>query len=115
MYNMNLNAASVMLAGFLLLMVSCNRNNHREVDEPTFVELKTQYAVIDSSGPFNPWAKFSGDLDQDGYEDIDGDHPLPDPRQACPGDPGRQDQQMAQDQCQQDRKYVREKQNGYNP
>ena len=53
-----------------VLLSGCKTKNESGKNNASFEKLTFEYTAVDTSAPFNPWAKFSGDLDNDGVEDI---------------------------------------------
>ncbi|MCK5105884.1 MAG: VCBS repeat-containing protein, partial [Cyclobacteriaceae bacterium] len=53
-----------------VLLSGCKTKNESGKNNASFEKLTFEYTAVDTSAPFNPWAKFSGDLDKDGMEDI---------------------------------------------
>ena len=54
----------------LVLSVGCKLKNEYQKKDVLFGKLSFDYTVVDTFAPFNPGAKFSGDLDKDGMEDV---------------------------------------------
>ena len=54
----------------LVLLAGCKRKNEAKKNNAPSGKLSFEYTVVDTAAPFNPWAKFNGDLDKDGVEDI---------------------------------------------
>ncbi len=63
----SLNAIAFLV---LFLFWACNPAREAKSDFVSQLTLQLDYSKIDTTGPVNPWAKFSGDLDQDGINDI---------------------------------------------
>ncbi len=59
----------------ILLIISsiffgCNNNSEKTVSEDKSIQMEFDYIKVDTTGPIDPWAKISGDLDKDGITDI---------------------------------------------
>ncbi|MFC2124187.1 FG-GAP repeat domain-containing protein [Bacteroidota bacterium] len=59
----------------ILLIISififgCKNPQKKEIPTNSITPVKFDYIQVDTSGPENPWAKISGDLDNDGVNDI---------------------------------------------
>jgi len=60
----------VILLPIIITLCGCKNKNETTTLDSSTEAVHFTYIKIDTAGPLNPWAKFSGDLDRDGVADV---------------------------------------------